>query len=80
MLLCVEERPIYNSLGFITQSGVFGESGRRNKKKLGETPVPFWGQTSQIPSELFPIVPKTRLTAGLKGLRISDFVFCFCFT
>ena len=25
------------------------------------TPVPFWGQGSQIPSNLSPIVPKTRL-------------------
>ena len=25
------------------------------------TPVPFWGQATQIPSNLSPIVPKTRL-------------------
>ena len=31
------------------------------------TPVPFWGQTSQVPSSLSPIVPKNE-TGVLKGL------------
>ena len=28
---------------------------------LEQTPVPFWGQTTQIWSNLSPIAPKTRL-------------------
>ena len=45
----------------------------RKKKKLYEpktfiiTPVPFWGQTTQIPSNLSPIVPGNETTV-LKGL------------
>ena len=32
------------------------------------TAVPFWGQTTQTPSDLSPIVPKARLQSSRGGL------------
>ena len=60
----LDSRETVAALAFSTKGGCIAASaGTADRPSVNpfRTPVPFWGHTTQIPSNLSPIVPKTRL-------------------
>ena len=55
------EKMLREAMDGMEVGGNFKWHKSRGKNNPFIAPVPFWGQTTQIPSYLSPFVPKTRL-------------------